>query len=429
MSQSQFWAAIVIFAATYAVIAFARLPRLRLDRPGAAVCGAVAMVGCGVLSFDQAWQAIDSRTIVLLLGMMILNVLLEDSGFFELAARGVLSGTRSPLGLLAGLTMLSGILSALFLNDTVCLMLTAPTVVLVRRAGLPLVPFLLALAMGSNVGSVMTVVGNPQNMLIGVYSDWSYAGFLLWMAPVGLLGLAVLIGVLFSFYRRDLPAVAAVMPASDLPPATVDRPLLAKSLVVMAGVLIGFVAIGELAVVAMAGAAILLLISGRPSADVLRRVNWVLLAFFAGLFVVVHALEQTGLVAQAAESVRPLYGDSLATQIPVFSAATVLGSNVVSNVPLVVLARGIVPHLIEPDLMWLVLAMASTLGGNLTIPGSVATLIVLETVRQMPGEHETISYWEFLRVGIPVTLLTVAVGALVLAAEFWIAGFLQRSLL
>jgi Na+/H+ antiporter NhaD/arsenite permease-like protein len=428
MPQPQLLAAVVIFAATYAVIAFARLPGLRLDRPGAAVCGAALMVVFGVLSFEQAWAAVDSRTIVLLLGMMILNVLLEDSGFFELAAARVLSGSRSPRQLLAGLTILSGVLSALFLNDTVCLMLTVPVLAIVRRAGLPSVPFLMALAMGANVGSVMTVIGNPQNMLIGVYSGWTYGQFLLWMAPVGAVGLAALVVMLLWFYGERLQGDellrvndAAIEIAADEP--KINRPLLIKSLAVLAGVMAAFVLVGNLPVVAIGGAAVLMLIARRPTAQVLARVDWVLLAFFAGLFIVVRGLEGTGLVAEGAARVQPLYGNSLATQIPVFSTLVVLGSNVVSNVPLVVLAREIVPTLIEPELMWLVLAMASTFAGNLTIPGSVATLIVLETARRQPGGRETtIGFWEFSRVGIPVTLVTTVLGALVLAAEHWLVS-------
>ncbi len=417
MSQFQLIAAIVIFAATYLVIAFARLPRLALDRPGAAVCGAVLMILFGVLSFEDAWAAIDARTIVLLLGMMILNVLLEDSGFFELAAARVLARTRSPRQLLAGLVLLAGVLSALFLNDTVCLMLTMPTLAIVRRAGLPCVPYLVALAMGANVGSVMTLVGNPQNMLIGIYSGWSYAHFFAQMAVVGLAGLAALVAILLVWYRRELSAAMNHV-SESAPAAHVDRPLLVKSLLVLSGVLVGFVVVGDLAVVAAGGAAVLLLVSGRAPAAVLARVNWVLLAFFAGLFIVVHALERTGLVADAAHWAQPMYGDSLATQIPVFSALVVVASNVVSNVPLVVLARGIVPQLIEPELMWLVLSMASTFAGNLTIPGSVATLIVLETARMQDGGADArVGFLEFFRVGMPVTLATTALGALVLTLE------------
>jgi Na+/H+ antiporter NhaD/arsenite permease-like protein len=248
----------------------------------------------------------------------------------------------------------------------------------------------------------------------------------LWMAPVGAVGLAALIAILLWFYGDKLHAAEPMAPAELPVEPQVDRPLLIKSLLVSLGVMIGFVIVGDLPVVAIGGAAVLLLIARRPTTEVLARVNWVLLAFFAGLFIVVHALEQTGLVADGSDGVGPLYGDSLATQVPVFSGLVVLGSNVVSNVPLVVLAREIVPNLLEPQLMWLVLAMASTFAGNLTIPGSVATLIVLETARRQPGgRNATIGYWEFLRVGIPVTFATTILGAIALLAGHCLAGQLN----
>ncbi len=425
MSDVQIWAALVIFGVTYAVIAFSRIPHLHLDRPGAAICGAALMVACGVLSFDEAWEAVDGATIVLLLGMMILNVLLEDSGFFELAAAVVMRRAGSPVRLLVGLVILSAALSALFLNDTVCLMLTVPTIEVLRKRQLPLAPFLIALAMSANIGSVMTEVGNPQNMLIAGYSGWTYIAFLAWMAPVGMVGLAALVAILLAFYGRTLraidPAAIENVDRETQPNPTIDRRLLVESLAVLGAVLVCFVTIGHLPEVAIAGAAILLVISRRPAAVVLARVNWVLLAFFAGLFIVVRGLENTGLAAELTEAVRPLHGDSLATQVPVFSALTVLLSNLVSNVPFVVLAKGVVPTLVEPDWMWLILAMASTFGGNLTIPGSVATLIVLETAhRKLPTRDTAVGFFQFLAVGLPVTIATTTLGALVLAAERWL---------
>jgi Na+/H+ antiporter NhaD/arsenite permease-like protein len=237
------------------------------------------------------------------------------------------------------------------------------------------------------------------------------------MLPVGMAALAVLVGLLWLVYRRELGAAAASQGFAEreekrLDPPSVDRPLLIKSLVILAGVLVGFVASGDLAVIAMLGAVTLMMVSGRSPGAILRRVDWVLLAFFAGLFVVVEGLEQTGLVARANAALADLYGDTLATQIPVFSAVTVVASNIVSNVPYVVLVRDLVPQLADPPRMWLVLAMASTFAGNLTIPGSVATLIVLEAAK----EHSQVSFWEFLRVGLPVTLVTVILGAAILAA-------------
>jgi Na+/H+ antiporter NhaD/arsenite permease-like protein len=259
-------------------------------------------------------------------------------------------------------------------------------------------------------------------MLIGTFAGLSYLEFLMWMFPVGVVTLASMIAILIAHYRRQLTNTAPPRPNADspdsVPPLKIDRPLLTKSLVVLAGVLVGFVLSGELPLVALGGAVALILWSGRPATDVLMRVNWVLLLFFAALFIVVEGLADTGVVRQITVATRPLYGSTLATQVPIFSAVTVIASNVVSNVPFVILARDMIPELIAPRLMWLVLAMASTLAGNLTIPGSVATLIVLEAAKR----ECTVSFLEFLRVGASVTLATVALGAAVLGIEYWLWG-------
>ncbi len=319
-------------------------------------------------------------------------------------------------------------LSALFLNDTVCLMLTVPVLVIVRRRGLPAAPYLVALATSANIGSVMTEVGNPQNMLIANYSQLSYAAFFAWMAPVGLVSMAVLVGLLLWAYRgqlREVSAPAGLAEANVARPY-VDRALLVKSLVVLVGVLVGFVAIGQLPLVAMTGAVVLLLVARRPMGEVLARVDWILLAFFAGLFIVVRGLERTGLVAEFAAAVSPVVrldaGDASADVQPGDGDCQQRGVERAVCDP----ARETVPTLVEPQLMWLVLAMASTLAGNLTIPGSVATLIVLETARRHePAGSPHVGFVEFLRVGLPVTLLTVALGAAILLAEHWLVAQLR----
>lgn len=413
MEDWRYWAALAIFASCYAIIALPRLPHVNLDRPGGTLLAATLLVLLGILAPAEAWRAIDARTIVLLFGMMVLNVMLERAGFFALAADLVLRRARSPAALLVGLAILSGLLSALFLNDTICLMFTPPLLRVLRRTALPRVPYLITLAMSANVGGVMTITGNPQNMLIGVFGEISYTRFLLRMLPVGLVGLAAMIGILLAFYRDLLRA--------ELPPAegdagatvNVNRPLLIRSLLVTGLVLIGFVVTGELALTALAGATALLFWSPEPSTRVLREVDWVLLLFFAALFVVVAAVEKTGLVQRLEAFIRPWQRESLATQIPVFSALSVVGSNLVSNVPYVLLVRDTIPNLVDPPTMWLVLAMASTFAGNLSIPGSVATLIVLESAR----DDATVGFWEFLRVGIPVTLVTTALGAVILGLQ------------
>lgn len=421
MHDWQFWAAIAIFSFCYVVIAFQRIPRLRIDRPGGTLIAATLMVLVGVLSFEDAWNAIDPHTIVLLLGMMILNVFLEESGFFGLATAYVLRRARSPLQLLVGLSFLSGILSALFLNDTICLMLCPPLLTILKRARLPYPPFLVALAMSANVGSVMTITGNPQNMLIGVFGQWSYLGFLLRMLPVGIVGLVAMTVILAVLYRKELRLPSAWEAerrnvGTSTGSIPVDRPLLHKSLVVIAGVLLGFIVTGDLPMTSIAGSAALIVWSRRPPALILKQVDWVLLLFFSGLFIVVAGIGKTGLVHDLDQWARPLYGTTAWTQIPTFSMVTVVVSNIVSNVPFVLLAHQLIDGFADPPTMWLALAMASTFAGNLTIPGSVATLIVLESCK---GEA-SVGFFEFLRAGIPITIITTTLGALVLALQHFL---------
>ncbi|QDU61661.1 Inner membrane protein YbiR [Planctomycetes bacterium Pan216] len=405
--------ALAIFLFTYCFLAFEKLPLLKLDRTGGVLVGAVMMVATGILTFEEAWTAIDGQTIVLLTGMMILNVYLEASGFFSLVADVVLKRFRSPVTLLIGLTFLSGILSALFLNDTVCLMLTVPLLRALTAARLPTLPYIVALAMSANVGSVMTVTGNPQNMLIHVYSEIGYLPFALRLVPVGLASLAVLVVVLLLFFGRSLGKHVISKDAETAALCSdyeVDYWLLGLTLLTLAGVLAGFMVSPNLALVAITGAAALLVLARRPAQTILAQVDWVLLVFFSGLFVVMAGVAKTGLLEKLAAQVQPIYGNSLTTQVPVFCSLTVIASNVVSNVPFVILARDMMATLIDPKLMWLMLAMASTFAGNLTIPGSVATLIVL----RLAGPEHRVGFFQFLLVGVPVTLLTTALGAAML---------------
>lgn len=415
-------AAWIIFAATYFIISFQGIPRIHLDRPAAAMLGGTLMVVGGVLTLEEAWRAIEPHTIILLLGMMILNVFLDLSGFFEMMVKRVLHAAEHPFRLLLGLAVLSGVLSALFLNDTTCLMLTPPLVMLLKRSKLPPAPFLLTLAMSSNVGSVVSLTGNPQNMLIGQFGGISYIEFMLWLLLPGAAGMAALLGILRFRYRRELEiAIDPNATTSETPEGLIDRVLLKKTLIVLGLVLIGFVATSQLAVVSMVGAGLLILWTGIPASKVLARVDWILLLFFSGLFIVIRGLEQAGGVEHFAHLTNGIRDWPLTMRVVLFSLVTIAACNLVSNVPYVMLVQSIVPTLGdpnsgEPQLMWLVLAVASTFGGNLTIPGSVATLIVLEGAK----DDVQIGFFEFLKVGLWMVGVTVAVGLLVLLGEHWV---------
>ncbi len=402
--------AIGIFAITYLLISGRRLKILPLYRPAAALLGAVLMVATGVMRPEQAYAAVDYNTLVLLLGMMIICAYLSLAGFFDWAADWVLRAARTPRRLLLYLILTSGMLSALLVNDTICLMLTPLVVTVIARGRLPLLPYLLALAMSANIGSVATLVGNPQNMIIGHLSGIPFVDFTLSLAPVAAVGLALQYAVLHFGFRRTLSTgPIAVTPGPTRQP---DTRLLVLSLGTLGLVFIGFVAGLNLAWTALSGGALLMVLARRDTHEVLKLVDWHLLVFFAALFVVVEGLNGTGLPDQMYEGCRGVFGTTATAQawnLAWFSAA---GSNVFSNVPFVLLAGKWISRFADPELMWKVMALATTFAGNLTILGSVANIIVVEQARG----HIEVGFWDYAKFGIPVTLLTTAVGVALLLA-------------
>ncbi|HXF96624.1 MAG TPA: SLC13 family permease [Gemmatimonadales bacterium] len=403
---------LVIFAATYVLIAVQRLPFVHLNRPAASLLGAVAMVVFGVLTLDQAYTAVDFDVLVFLLGLMLIVGYLEVGGFFEWAAQGLLRRARTPPRLLLGVVVGGGALSAFFVNDTVCLMATPVLLAALTPLRVRPTPYLLGLVMGSNVGSVLSVTGNPQNMLVGIWSGATFGGFLVGMLPVALGGLAITYGYLRWAFAPDLRAPFGVR--LDSVPVALDRPLVIKGLVVFGGAVAAWLAGGSLPLVAIACGAIMVAIAYRDPAYAIERVEWALLLFFAALFVVMRGLERTGAVEWL--DTRAL---ALARQGSPLLAATVVSgvmlalSNLISNVPAVMLWRNVVPELPDPDLMWRVVAMSSTFAGNLLLIGSMANLIVAERAE---ARGVRIGFWEYARAGVPVTLLTLAwgIGVLVL---------------
>jgi len=398
------WVAIAIFTAIYLLISGRRLKILPLNRPAAALLGAVLMVVCGVMTPAQVYRAVDYDTLVLLLGMSLMAAYLDLAGFFGWTADRVLKFSRTPSRLMFGLTITSGLLSALLVNDTVCLMLTPMVVAVVLRGKLPLAPYLLTLAMGANIGSVCTLVGNPQNMLIGQMSGIRFASFSLSLLPPALAGLMIQFAVLRWGFRREL--AAASIHVRGEPPQAVDRRLLGIALGSLALVVVGFLAGFNLAWTALAGGALVMVLARRDTHEVLKLVDWHLLLFFAALFVVVEGLNGTGLPEQLYRQVKGLFGDSAISQAIHFAWFSVLGSNVFSNVPFVLVAGKWVPEFAQPEQMWKVMALATTFAGNLTILGSVANMIVVESARG----HCEVGFWDYAKYGIPITLLSLVTG-------------------
>jgi Na+/H+ antiporter NhaD/arsenite permease-like protein len=393
--------AILIFLATYAVIAAGRLPGFRLDRAGAALIGASLMVATGVMSLEEAYRAIDLDTIVLLLGMMIVIANLRLSGFFALVGERVARHARHPLTLLAALVLVSGVLSAFLVNDTICLMLTPLVLELVVALRRNPVPYLLAIAFASNIGSAATITGNPQNIMIGSFSAIPYGSFLAALAPVSLAGLVITLLLLALVFRKEFRWHQRL--AAEKRDIRVNKSLLRKSVAVTLVMVLAFFLVAPPAKVAIIAGAFLLLTRRLKPARIYDEINWSLLLLFAGLFIVVAGMEKTVMSPQLLADAGWLRLD----RVPVLSAVAFVLSNLVSNVPAVLVLKPFVLQLPDQRTAWLTLAMASTLAGNFTILGSVANLIVVERARQGGVE---IGFWTYFRLGAPLTAITIAIG-------------------
>jgi Na+/H+ antiporter NhaD/arsenite permease-like protein len=391
-------AAYIIFIASYLVFALGKFPGFKIDRPGAAIIGAVAMVAFRIVPPREALHFIDFSTIVLLFSMMLIVGNLHLVGFFEWSVEFVLRRLK-PAHLLPAVVFASGVFSAFFVNDIVCLVMVPFVLAITRRVKLAPLPYLLAVATGSNVGSVATITGNPQNMLIGSFSGIAYRDFLFHLGPVALVGLFLNWAVLHWLFMRGH---AEMRPAEALPLPPVDLSHLTKPVVVVAVVIIGFVAGVPPAMMAALGAAALLITRTTEPRKLYDEVDWGLLVFFVGLFLIVGGSENAGIVARLLAFTRHWNLQRLG----VFTFVVVVFSNLVSNVPAVMLLKSLVPGFTNPHTAWLALAMASTLAGNLTITGSVANIIVVESAK--PDVH--IGFWDYIRVGLPITLLTILFG-------------------
>jgi Na+/H+ antiporter NhaD/arsenite permease-like protein len=392
--------AILILLAVYLVLAIGRLPGFRVDRTGACIIGATLMIALGVLTLDEAYAAINYDTIILLFGVMIVVANLRLSGFFAAVAEWVVEHANRPIVLLAAIVFVSGFFSAFFVNDTMCLVLAPLVLEITQQLRRNPVPYLLAVAMASNVGSVATITGNPQNMMIGSFSGIHYRTFAAELAPVALVGLLLTVAVIGVIYRREfrLQDKVTVEPRQ----LRVNRGLMWKALAASAGMIVFFFAGWPVPKVALLTGALLLVTRRLKPERIYREIDWSLLVLFTGLFIVVAGVEKTSLPADLFAAAQRFHLERTAP-LSVFAA---LLSNLVSNVPAVLVFKPMIAQLADPTRAWLTLAMATTLGGNLTILGSVANLIVVQRAR-----HEApIGFWEYFKVGAPLTVLTIAVG-------------------
>lgn len=397
---------IVIFALTYLLISARPFPWL--DRSAAALVGAAACVAASVLSPAEALAAIDLEPLLLLFAVMGMGGFLAVDGFFEQIEARLSAASRTPAQLLGAVVWGAGVLAALITNDAVCVLGTPLIVRLVRRHGLPPLPFLLALATAANTGSVATLVGNPQNMLCALLGGLGYLRHLLLMLPIGAASLAMNHLLLARLFRRELAAAAlASPPTTDAAPPRISGRSKTTLAVVVASVVV-YSAGGNLAWTAAGGLALLLLVHRSGSDRLWPQVSWPLLVFFAGLFVVVQGFIRSGAPAAFFAHVPLANGGSGLRAAARLAGLFLFGSNIVSNVPFILVVREQMAALPDPRFGWELLAMASTFAGNLTLIGSAANVIVAESSREIGG----IGFWPYLRVGLPLALATTFVGVL-----------------
>lgn len=397
-------AGLIIFALTYLLISARRLDWLGLDRPSAAMAGAIACVATGALSASAATQAVDANTLLLLFGVMGMGAFLAHDGFFERASLLMAQRAKTPQRLLAMVIWSSGTLAALITNDAVCI-LGAPLVVsLIKRHDLPPLPFLLAIATASNTGSVATLVGNPQNMLCASLGQLSFLHYMAIAAPIGALSLALNHALIAWGWRRALsPSNTWTHDDAPTPPLWTPRAALTAGAIALSVLLYSLGA--PMAWTAAGGTVALLILTRTPAHHIWAKIDWSLLLFFAGLFIVVEGLVHTGLPALLFDKL-PLWSSTDDTWRA--AGLFLIGSNLVSNVPFILVIKQQLALAPNPQRAWTLLAICSTFAGNLTLLGSVANIIVAQAGKEVGG----LGFWQHLRIGLPLALLSTLLAAL-----------------
>ena len=398
---------IPVIVITFIGVAAGEFPGLKMNRATIALVAAVLLVVLRIISPSAALRAIDPSTLLLLFAMMIISVHLRMAGFFNWLSQIVIQRIRSPYVLLASVIIFTGLLAALFLNDTVVIVFTPLVLDVTRVLRRNPLPYLIGLAASANIGSAATITGNPQNILIGVSSHISFTTFLIRLGPVALIGLILIWIILVRLYRAEFKQAWQVNESISLN-HEIDWALLRKCMVLTTIMFFAFLVGITMPLIAILIAAALLISRRIQPEAVFAQVDWSLLVLFVGLFVVTGALEHTN----AMQRIFTLLTSWANSGIALLALVTAILSNLISNVPAVLLLRSLVVQLMHPTQAWLVLAMASTLAGNLTLLGSVANLIVAEAARTRGVK---ITFREYLRAGVPITLVTILVGI------FWLS--------
>lgn len=437
------WIALAIFLVTYALISIRRFPRIHIDRAAAALIGAALMIIFGVVKPGDVMSAINLDILFLLIGMMLLVAGLELCGFFEWVSLRMIKYSKNQFSFLVLTMVVTGALSALVLNDTIVLLFTPIIIRTCRILKSNPVPFLVAEAISANIGSVATEVGNPQNAYVATTTGISFIDFSAKLVPVSIVCMLVAIAIIYIVFRKDIEKGSArefrekidndgwekfeaELVNGDEATTSGYRKLKERKLALLALLLItggtfaGFVAnhvLGaSIAVIALVGGVLALfvapLLSDVKSKDMLSGVDWSIILFFVGLFIVIQGVRESSLLNDV-KNFFPGFSDGHQPTVAWLTALSALLSNLVSNVPAVLLLGALIP--VNQSQLWIALASSSTLAGNATILGAAANVIVAEKAERRGVE---ISFWKFTLVGFPIAMITLLVSTLMLLVLF-----------
>lgn len=386
-----------ILLVTLVVFTLGKSPVFRVDRAGMSIIGASLMTAFGILSMNEAVQAIDAKTIVVLFSLMVVVSNLKLAGFFAYIGKKVFTHIHSAKHLLLAVVFMSGFLSSIVINDIVCLLFTPVVIMLCLKININPIPHLLAVAMASNIGSACTFIGNPQNVLIGSLSQIPASQYFLTAGPISFIGLIFLYFALYAIYHKDLQKQFTY---KDDENTAIHLYLLVKTLIVLVLVIIFYLVGFDLSLTASFGAVFLLINARIKPERVYDDIDFNLLIMFIGLFIIIAGVEKSGLLALVNGYLPAEY----MSQIPLFSIMAIVLSNIVSNVPAVLLLRYYIP--VDEQILWQALALLSTIAGNLTVFGSIANLIVIEIAKK---QGIKITSKEYLKIGFPLTIVLSAI--------------------
>jgi len=399
--------AFFIFLITYVVITGRRLNFLKIGRPAGVMVGVVLMVLSKTIKANEAYKLVNWDTILLLLGMMIVIEHLAEANFFEIIASKINKKNYNQKKLMFITVFGLGFLAGFLVNDIVCIFFTPIMILMIKKREIPPLPFLLALATSTNIGGAISFTGNPQNMIIGTMSNIPYFKFFILMLPIGITCLYVNYLLLMKMYKNSL--VKEIINI-DNPENIVKGVLLRRSVFITILIIIGFFIFNNIAWVAFTGATLLLVLARRDEGDILRKVDWNLLLFFTGLFIVIGGLHQSGFTDKTINYLINILDKNIISMW-ILGGFTVIGSNLFANVPYVLVISESIKALDNSETMWFVLAFTSTIAGNLTIIGAIANIIVVERAREI---YE-ISFKDFFKFGLPSTLLSFVIGMVFLS--------------